>query len=320
MDGSKFAEALSGLCPNIKSILSKLPDNVKENAFEIRLRCGLPLSMTLPGGGLFVLRTGEAVKLPRAGVYITTKEDIAQSFESLCGHSVHSHTRELAQGFLTVRGGHRAGLCGTAVYGENGEITGIRDISSVNLRIAREVYGAADTVISHIRKNGGLTGGILIAGPPSSGKTTVLRDLCRRLSTGELGEALKLSVMDERGELAAVYGGIPQNDLGLNTDVYSFYPKAEALLMALRGLSPDAAAIDELGSEREARAVLAGLNAGVPVLATIHAGSVTELLRRKQFKCLWRARAFSWVFFLKGRKTPSKIEAVYSAEELIVNL
>jgi len=311
---NKFDEAISGLSETLKSILIDIPHTIKAKTFEIRIRTGCPLMLTLPGRPMFVTAGGEAVNLFRQGVYIVKQADAEESFHALCGYSVHSHQQDIAQGFVTVRGGHRAGLCGTAVYG-GGYVTGMKDIYAVNLRVAREIAGAADGIMPLFTRTQTIPG-LIIAGPPSSGKTTVLRDLCRRLARGEADYPLKVAVIDERGELACVNGGRAGNDMGFSCDVLTGFRKAEGMRMALRTLSPDVIAFDEIGTPDEADAVIESLNAGVPAITTIHASNISELKQRRQFARLFASNAFAHIAFLKSRDEPSRVAKIYKAGEI----
>lgn len=244
---------------------------------------------------------------------IPTPEELQTSFHALCGYSVYSHQPEIKSGFVTALGGHRVGICGTAVR-DGRDMTGIRDLSSMNIRVARQVAGAADELLHKLES---LSGGLLLAGAPSSGKTTILRDLARQLSLGQTCEMKKVVVVDERGELAGTCGGIPQNDLGL-CDVLDGYAKGEGILQAVRCLSPDFIICDEVGGLEDIAAIEEGLNAGVSMVASIHAGSMPELMRRSQYRRLLATGAFRWVALLQTRASPGKLQGIYQVGDLDV--
>lgn len=199
-----------------------------------------------------------------------SREDIEACFQELCRHSVHSFAREIAEGYITLEGGHRAGFCGTAVI-KDGRLETLRDISSINLRLAREVIGCAEELHRAVLAGGERS--LLLAGKPLSGKTTLLRDLARLL-----GKTRRVAVIDSRNELAAVCRGTPFLDVGENTDVLSGYPKYEGIMTALRTLSPEVIICDEIGGDAEA--VRRCIHCGVKLIASAHAGSVEELSRR----------------------------------------
>lgn len=307
-----FDEAAAGLGP-VGNVLLGIPDSIKIQAHEIRLRCLRPISVSLPEDTVFVTASGEAVLSLRDDLVCPSRSQMDEAFVHICGASVHSHQQEIKNGFVTLPGGHRAGICGTAIV-QNGEITNIRDITSINLRIAREIKGSADAVTSAVLK-GGRARGTLIAGPPGCGKTTVLRDLARQLSNGRYGY-FRVAVVDERGEIAAAVGGTARNDLGPCCDVLDGYPKGEGFIQALRSLSPDVIICDEIGTYNDAKSVEMSLNAGVAVVASAHAGSFGELVSRPQITSILDTGAFGCVVMLRGREQPGRIARIYEAGEI----
>lgn len=199
----RFDDALYGVSPAIRSVLEKLPDKVKESAEEIRLRTGLPVALTVGGDTVFVLENGQISFCLTRGLLKTEASELAESFKLLCKSSVYAHTEELKKGYIRLRGGNRAGVCGT--LNENGNMS---DISSVNIRIAHEIRGAANDIVRAYKP-----GGLLIAGSPGSGKTTVLRDLIRQLAGGVCGKIYRIAVIDSRGEISGSFDGRCGNDL-----------------------------------------------------------------------------------------------------------
>lgn len=237
--------------------------------------------ITLPAGGIsqlaeIRLRTGRsayAVRLDGKMLRCSapfTQEEITECFHELCRNSVHSFAREIAEGYITLPGGHRVGFCGTAAA-QDGKLAGLRDISSLNIRFAREVKGCAEELFAGAFADGLCS--LIVAGKPLSGKTTVLRDLARIL-----GESHRVCVIDSRGELAGVSGGVPALDVGENTDVLNGYSKSEGIMCALRSLSPDIIICDEIGGD--AAEVRQCMFCGVKLVVSAHAGSLAELHRR----------------------------------------
>ena len=220
---------------------------------EIRLRAGLPV----------VLETvrGRAVLERRP-----SPDEISECIKSFCHYSLHSFERELKEGYVTLKGGHRAGFCGSAVI-KNGELETIKNISSINIRIAREIKGCAEQLKNIVFSEN--FRGLLIAGKPMSGKTTVLRDLCRMI-----GNEHKLAVIDTRSEIAASYEGVSRNDVGIFTDVLDGYGKQEGIEIATRVLSPEYIACDELTGETEYADLC--LNSGVKIIFTAHCDAMAQ--------------------------------------------
>lgn len=244
-----------------------LPKETKEGIEEVRLRLGRPMSVSLRGGERFL--TGTEVD----------SETLGQVLERASQCSVHTVLEQIRNGFVSVRGGHRLGLCGTGVV-ENGTLVNFRAISSLALRQAREMKGIAKTVVSQLFEDERLCNTLILA-PPGQGKTTLLRDLIRVISWGENCRALRVGLADERGEVAAVWEGRPMLDVGPRTDVMDSCPKSVGIMTLLRGMSPQALAMDEITREEDAAAMLQAVGCGVALLATVHAGSVADLYRRE---------------------------------------
>lgn len=280
---------------------------------ELRFRSGKPAVAVTDDGVRFVMPSGRLTTVFSELVMKTDESELKEIFYRLSGYSVHSFTESVNHGFITVEGGHRVGIGGTAVT-ENGKIISVRDIECINIRIAREIKGAADEIYSLCFSDG--IKSIILAGPPSSGKTTVLRDLARQLSGGERGIYASVFVCDERGELGASFCGTAQNDLGVNCDIITSYPKSEGILIGLRAFNPQVIICDETSSDEEVTAIEYGLNSGANFILSIHAGSEKELRNKPVLKKLLCTGAFEKVVLLSSVNI-CRAEKVYEAGDLI---
>lgn len=275
--------------------VNRLSDALLDDIQEIRLRINRPAAVWTGKNVRYITEDGQ-LTYNKSSAVIASEQDVRRTFEAVCQYSVHSFQREISQGFITVRGGHRVGFCGTPVV-RDGTVENIKNINAVNFRIARELKGCAEKLFETCFSDGLCD--LLIAGVPASGKTTVLRDLTRLL-----GDRFKVSVIDERGEIAASWNGIPQNDIGANTDVFDGCGKAEGISAAVRVMSPQIIVCDEIGSEEELSALREAASCGVRTAAAAHAADMSDLYRRFPKEAVER---FDRIAFLSGT---GKISAV----------
>lgn len=240
------------------------------DAYEIHLGVDKPVCIYFKDGRYFITHKGNITK-NRENAVISSGEDIEKTLELITDASVYSLKEEMAKGFITVYGGHRVGISGSAVMRDN-KLSHLKDISSLNIRIANEVIGVSDNIISHIACSEGVRNTLFIS-PPGAGKTTVLRDIARNLSdTG-----FRVGIVDERCEIAAMHNGKSSFDLGVSTDVMSGVKKSDGMYMMLRTMSPEIIITDEIGNKEDFIAIGEMLKSGVSVITSIHGRSIDEI-------------------------------------------
>lgn len=277
----------------IKRIIKGMKQNVLNDICEIRLRVGRPMSLTIKGENVFLSEKGDICYLFQHGLLAVDEIEMNDIFVNMCDRSVYAYEEQIKRGFITLKNGCRVGIAASAVY-ENGQLVSFSNLSSLNIRIAAEFIDCALPICEYLEE------GLLIAGPPLSGKTTVLRDAVRLIANGYGTLRRRVAVVDTRGEIAAVSAGNPTVDLGALCDVISMTDKSKAIESALRTLAPEVIAFDEIGNIIEAKAVIEGINAGVMPICTVHIGSPNELKVREVSKMLISSGAIKNIVFLKS--------------------
>ncbi|MBE3590418.1 MAG: stage III sporulation protein AA [Firmicutes bacterium] len=273
---------------------------------EIRLRAGRPLQIVTAGGEAWLGADGRSAAAD--GALVVSADEVARTLTLCVDGSIYAWEAELAQGFVTLPGGHRVGVAGRAAL-DGPRVRTLREFNALNIRVARAVPGAAREILAHVEARGRVRS-TLIFSPPGCGKTTVLRDLVRALADGEGSGAWRIAVVDERGEIAACRGGEPQLDVGRRTDVVDGCPKHLGMELALRALAPQVIATDEIGREEDAAAVLDAARAGVAVVATAHAGSVEELRARPVLERILASGVFERLVRLSREPHPGAVAEV----------
>ncbi|RSK27806.1 stage III sporulation protein AA [Bacillus sp. HMF5848] len=295
-------ELLTLLPSSISSSIAAKPPSLLAEIEEIRMRVERPLELVIHGE-------------PQYLSYIVSKEDASLFLNKISQFSIYALEEELKRGYITVQGGHRIGLAGKVVT-EQGVVKFIRDVTSFNIRIAKQKIGLADELIPYIYDEAWYN--TIIIGPPQSGKTTMLRDIARYISSGNKDAriiAKKVGIVDERSEIAGCLKGIPQHTFGPRVDVLDACPKAEGMMMMIRSMSPDVLVVDEIGRMEDAEAILEAVNAGVSLVMTVHGTSYSDLYRRPSLQKIMEVGVFTRLVELSRRHGPGTIEKILTPEK-----
>jgi len=298
----KHTQILQVLAKPVREIIQKERLDFS-NLQEIRLRTGQPLRL---------LYKNEEMTLPRKGgaVHTVTREEIRETMEYISHYSLYAYENELKQGFLTIEGGHRAGVAGKVIV-EQGKIKNIQYISSINIRMSHEVLGCAGRILPFITKNRQVCHTLIISAP-RCGKTTLIRDLVRQISDGnEFVKGCTVGVVDERSELGGCYLGVAQNHLGSRTDVLDCCPKAEGMIMLIRSMAPQVIAVDEIGTQEDIHAIEYAMQCGCRMIASVHGASMEEAKNKPVLGELIRKKRFERYVVLQNRERPGEIQGIY---------
>ncbi len=307
---NKKDELLKIFSIKLRTILSRINFDY-DLLQEIRLRVNAPL-LIIYDNREFIVTSQSTLAENEDDVYIITKNEIRETMEYISNYSLYAFEEELKQGFITITGGHRVGIIGKAVLEEN-KIKSMKHISFINIRLSHQVRGCADKVIPYItgeRENDCYH--TLIISPPRCGKTTLLRDVIRQLSDGSKKRSgITVGVVDERSEIAACYMGVPQNELGMRTDVLDCCPKAKGMLMLIRSMSPRVIAVDEVGSVEDISAIEYVINCGCKLIATVHGNSIEDIKNKPILGKLVKERLFERYILLNNHGEVGHLEEIY---------
>lgn len=284
-----------------------------EHITEIRIRAGQPVLIYMKQKELSLDEEGNFIYTPQNGKVFTYQE-LQRMVDFWCMDSRYAFQKDIAKGFLTLEGGHRIGICGEVVTDNLGKIQSIKYISAVNIRIAHEIRNAADKIMPFIYEKESIRNTLIIS-PPGAGKTTLLRDIIRKLSYGNSSfHGVNVGLVDERGEIAACFQGIPQLDVGPRTDVLDNCEKLSGMKMLLRSMAPDVIAVDELGNREEMNLIAQMKGTGCSLIATMHGENIEEIMKKEMFFGKSRQDIFQNIIILK--KESQKFHAqVYRTED-----
>ena len=290
-EGIRIEEIIRYFPINISNLLYKAinqNEKIKEQIQEIRIRGGRPIILKLHNLDILI-------------EYIVNQTEILQILEKICENSIYAYKNQICNGYITIKGGHRIGITGSAVV-ENEKIINIKYITSLNFRIARQVLNCSNKIIGQVidEKNQEIYN-TLIVSPPGRGKTTILRDLIRKLSNGidEINfKGKTCGVVDERGEIAAMYKGVPENDIGIRTDIIENISKAKGIKILIRTMAPEIIACDEIGSKEDVEAIQEAIISGVKGIFTMHGKTLEDVKSNNQINKLIEENKIEKIIFI----------------------
>jgi len=285
-------DVLDYLAENIKKEIKKYMSNI-QNIEEIRLRTNKPIILKNSNGNNLL-------------IHIVSKKELLETFQKVCEQSIYSYQKQICEGFITIKGGHRVGITGSCVI-ENGKIININYISSLNFRIAREKKDVSNKILKYILNENDVNNTLIIS-KPGCGKTTILRDLVRKISTKKT-----CGIVDERGEIASMYKGEPQNDIGILSDVMDNCSKADGMRMLIRSMSPEVIVCDEIGNKQDIEAINYAMCSGVKGIFTAHGNSLEEIMLNEQISQLLKKYIVQVIIILDDKKR-GEIKSIYRLE------
>ncbi len=286
---------------NISNKINQIINDEKEQVQEIRVRINSPIILKINKKEDYIIN------------HFTNREEILQIIQNICNNSIYSYQNEIINGYITINGGHRVGITGDVVLEDN-KVINIKYISSLNFRIARQILDCSNTILKYvIDLENNTVFHTLIVSPPGAGKTTLLKDLVRKISDGipEIGfKGIDVSLIDERGEISAMYKGMPQNNIGIRTDVLENITKPLGIKMAIRSMAPKVIVADEIGSSADIDAINYAVCSGVKGIFTAHSFDFESMKLNKELNNLINMKLIEKIIFLDS-KVKGKIKSVY---------
>ena len=270
---------------------------------EIRIRANKPV----------ILKLGQVEIVLN---YTITTNEIIKILQNICNNSIYTYQNQICNGFITLPGGNRVGIAGNVVI-KDGQVSNISYIYSLNFRISHQINGASDNILKYVLDTENNTiFNTLIVSPPGAGKTTMIRDLAKRISNGinEINfRGLDVSIIDERGEIAAMTKGITFNDVGIRTDVLDNVPKSIGIRMAVRSMAPKVIIADEIGNKDDVNIINYAICSGVKCIFTAHGSNMEDLLKNNEINKIINLQLFSKIIFL-DEKQKGKIKNVVNIQ------
>lgn len=306
----KKEELIKIFSKNIRQLLKQLQVDF-DRVQEIRLRVNAPLIMVYDNKEYYVARTGQLCRLVEEA-FLVSKNELRETMEYVSNYSLYAFEEEMKQGFITIQGGHRIGIAGKTIVDGNG-IRTMKFISFLNVRLSHQIKGCASQVLPYLFEGGQVLHTLIIS-PPRCGKTTLLRDIIRQISNGtDTAPGMNVGVIDERSEIGACYQGVPQNELGIRTDILDCCPKAKGMMMLIRTMAPQVIAVDEIGTREDLEAIEYVMNCGCKLLATVHGSSIEDIKTKPVLRKLVQERIFERYVLLDNTGHIGNIRQIYDA-------
>lgn len=298
-------------------ILNLLPDSIKKKAAVIINNSEILQEIRLRVNEYAVLVSNNKEHIMSGENEIIKERDIKECFKRVSEYSAYAYEEEIKNGYITIKGGHRVGIAGKVIV-EEGRIKTIRHVSYINIRISKQIKGCSDRIIKYVYADGRIHNTLIIS-PPGGGKTTLLRDIVRNISSGyENQKGVNVGVVDERSEICACYRGVPQNDIGARTDVLDACPKAEGIVRLVRSMSPRVIAVDEIGTCDDMSAVEYAMVSGCSVIATVHGQGMEDICNNQLIKDATRQNRFKRFIVMGNMNNAGNIVCVMDEKGSVI--